>query len=243
MRMMISVALSKPEISHEYRSLVTTVMKEQFEQLQVIPNYASYFSDATQPYCFSVYLPKSRFEEVIKLDSPKFKIIFSSGNMTCFNDFSALFEKLKGEKIEVDDNRWTVRSIVNVEEQKVTSEQTHIRMLSPLVLMRARSNDDNPRWIGLSDNGFQEAFKMQIIKTITELGLPEKIADGLQLIPSAGDRKAKEVHVLHKGVYVRSIVGDMTLCASQELTQLLYQIGIGRKRKEGFGLFEIVNDN
>jgi CRISPR/Cas system endoribonuclease Cas6 (RAMP superfamily) len=55
-----------------------------------------------------------------------------------------------------------------------------------------------------------------------------------------GDESScKEAHVLHKGKFYRSTLGNLQLSGEPALLNLLYHGGMGEMREEGFGLFEL----
>lgn len=241
MRMIVSVALDAAEIPQEYRPLMVDFMVAAFKRCGVVAGYEKYFAEGCQPYGFSVYLPKSKFEKTILLDSPKFKIIFASYLETCYGDFFGMFQKVLGETFEIAGNRWRVKSVLPVAEKEIVGEQARIRMMSPLVVARYDDmGDKKPHLLGMRDIGFEKHFADAVQRQIEGLGLSKTVSSAIKIEQCKDGNQSKEVHVLHGGRYVRSTVGDLMLIGSGELLNTLYQCGIGEYRDKGFGLFEIV---
>ncbi len=242
MRMIISIALETAQIPQEYRPLITDMMYDGFKRHNVAPDFEKYFSQEVQPYCFSVYLPKSRFEQMIMLESPKIKVIFSTCEQSCYEDFLKLFQAMTGETQKVAGNTWMVRSIADVQEKQIVGDCVHIRMMSPLIVIRyEEENEQKPHLLGMRDGNFEICFNKEVEKLAEVLfGMPASEAR-VRVFPCEDGFKCKDVHVLHGGRYLRSTVGDMMLCGDERLLKGLYQSGLGEFREKGFGLFEVVD--
>lgn len=241
MRLIVAVALETAQIPHEYRPIITNMLHDGFKRHAVAADYEKYFTDSVQPYSFSVYLPKSRFERMIMLESAKVKIIFSTCEKSCYDDFKALFDAMLGEKLEMAENKWTVRFVADVAEKEIKGNQIHIRMLSPLVVLRQEPDGQGKvHLLGLRDADFEAILNQSVEKQAKALlGMPPEKAQ-IHVLPCQEGFRAKDVHVLHEGSYLRSTVGDMNLCADAELLKFLYECGMGEMREKGFGLFEVV---
>jgi Uncharacterized protein predicted to be involved in DNA repair (RAMP superfamily) len=152
-----------------------------------------------------------------------------------------LFEAMTGETQEIADNKWTVRTVLDVAEKKIAGDSVHIRMMSPLVVTRCEEGQEGKmHMLGMKDAQFENALNASVQQQAEKfLNMPENQAQ--VRVHACGDGfRAKDVHVMHKGSYLRSTVGDMMLSGNQALLKLLYQSGMGEMRDEGFGLFEIV---
>jgi|GEM_PF-6331624 len=241
MRLIVAVALETAQIPHDYRSIITTMLRDGFKRHGVAADYEKYFASGVQPYGFSVYLPKSRFERMIMLESAKVKIIFSTCEKSCYADFKALFDAMLGEKMDMADNKWTVRYVADVAEKEIKGNKVHVRMLSPLVVIRQEDEGESKvHLLGMRDADFEATLNQSVQKQAKALlNMPPEKAR-LQVSPCEEGFRAKDVHVLHEGIYLRSTVGDMMLTAVPDLLKMLYECGMGEMREKGFGLFEVV---
>lgn len=240
MRMMITLLLEKNTLPRDYRPWISKLFhialsKQGGEQL-----VQQHFGTASAKlFSFSVYLPQSRFGPEIMLESNYIKVIFSAYDENVFDDFFLAMMSMQGQQADMNGNVFTVSAVVRIIEKTVQNSQIGIHMLSPLVVRGSASGKpDNRGCLGVSDQEFEARLRSSVAGMLPAANLPEDLLDTLHVTASA-EPGSKEAHVLHKGRFYRSTLGNLTLSGDPALLNLLYHGGMGEMREEGFGLFEL----
>ncbi len=239
MRMMVTVLLEKNTLPRDYRPWISKLFhialsKQGGEQL-----VQQHFGAASgKLFSFSVYLPKSRFGPEIVLESNYIKIIFSAYDENVFDDFFLAMMSMQGQQADMEGNVFTVSSVVRIIEKTVQDKQVGIHMLSPLVVRGSAGKQESRGCLGVCDPEFEARLRLAVAEMLSGANLPADMLHTLRLATSS-ESGCKEAHVLHRGRFYRSTLGNLQLFGEPELLNLLYHGGMGEMREEGFGLFEL----
>lgn len=200
-----------------------------------------YFGGAPiKPFSFSVYLPKSRFGTEITLECDYIKVIFSAFDENVFDDFFLAAMSIQGQRVEIGENALRISSVVRILEKNVTNPQVTIHMLSPLVVhSKAGLKQEGRGCLGVRDPDFEEQLRASVAQMLLGAGLCGDLLKTLHICAEEGPAGCKEAHVLHRGRFYRSTLGNLKLSGEPALLNLLYHAGMGEMREEGFGLFEL----
>ncbi len=242
MRMMITIQLEKNTLPRDYRPWVSRVFHDALMKQGGEGLVQQYFGGAPgRLFGFSVYLPKSRFGTEIILESNYIKVIYSAYDENTFDDFFLAMMGMQSQKVDLDANELRIASVARIIEKTVQTSSVGIHMLSPLVVRSGSAGkQDGKGCLGINDMEFIACLKASIADLLPAAGLSGELLDTLHI--QAGPVPAfKEAHVLHKGRFFRSTLGDLQLSGEPSLLNLLYHAGMGEMRDEGFGLFELSN--
>jgi CRISPR-associated endoribonuclease Cas6 len=238
--MMVTITLDNNVLSRDYRPRISKVLHaalfkqggDQFVQQHFGPSSAKLFS-------YSVYLPTSRFGPEIIMESNYIKVIFSAYDENVFDDFFLSMMGMQNQTIDMGENVFSVSSVVRIIEKTVLAPCVNIHMLSPLVVRQGPvSRQEGRNCLGVKDPGFDTYLRESVSGMLAPANLDKELLSTLSIEP-LGDTPCKEAHVLHKGRFYRSTLGDLQLSGDPALLNLLYNAGMGEMREEGFGLFEL----
>ena len=240
MRMMVTLLLEKNTLPRDYRPWIsklfhTALSKQGGEQM-----VQQHFGVASgKLFSFSVYLPKSRFGPDIVLESNYIKVIFSAYDENVFDDFFLAMMGMQGQRADMEGNVFSVSSVVRIIEKTVQDHKIGIHMLSPLVVRQsAAGKQDSRGCLGVCDLEFEARLRSSVAGMLPMANLSADLLATLRVSASV-EPGCKEAHVLHKGKFYRSTLGNLMLIGDPALLNLLYHGGMGEMREEGFGLFEL----
>ncbi len=241
MRMMMTVTLDKNILPRDYRPWISQLLRISLTRQGGDALLQQYFGGASaKPFSFSVYLPKSRFGTEITLECDYIKVIFSAFDENVFDDFFLAAMGIQGQQVEMGENTLRISSVVRILEKSVANPQVNIHMLSPLVVHgKAGLRQDSRGCLGVRDPDFEEQLRASVAQLIAGTGLSPDLLKTLHVWAEDGPAGCKEAHVLHRGRFYRSTLGNLKLSGEPALLNLLYHAGMGEMREEGFGLFEL----
>lgn len=240
MRMMITIQLEKNILPRDYRPWISRLLRDALLR-QGGESMAQQHLDtkAVKLFSFSVYLPKSRFGQEIMLESNYIKVIFSAYDENTFDDFFLALMGMQGQQSDMGANQLRVASAMRIIEKTVQHSQIGIHMLSPLVVRAlAQTKQDSRGCLGVKDPEFDACLRASVAGMLPAAGLNNDVLASL-CVQFGAEAGYKEAHVLHKGNFFRSTLGDLQLSGEPALLNLLYHAGMGEMREDGFGLFEL----
>lgn len=187
-------------------------------------------------YTFSTYLPGVKFSsKCIQLDENAFSIYFSDCNMKELMHFYNSFITMKNKKFPVKNNTIILNNISSLPIKDISTDEIIIKILSPLLVRSHFRNDNKDEYILYNDSIFNDKVKSNIKAMLDYEGLNFKL-DNFRI--SEVDAKSVVVNTF-SGTKIGNI-GYFKLEGSKELLNLLQLSGIGSRRGEGFGKFEVV---
>lgn len=196
--------------------------------------YESFYknSNAAKPFAFALYLPGAECkEDIISISENRFNILITACEPIAIELYNA-FLKTKGELYHFGDTSGICEEISIETTEEIKSNKVVIKFLSPLVLREHVRGYD--RYITANDECFNDAFK-EIINY--QLKLFEHKED-----TEISIKPVKEKVVVKKifGINIPGSIGAYILKGNKEAINILYEMGAGSRRSEGFGLFDIV---
>jgi len=210
--------------------------------------------NAVKPFTFSTYFP---FEVNNILKKP-FSIIFSSNDYEfLISIYNGLLELNKSKnKIKLFGSDWSVERFLLLPEKNISSNKVTFKTLSPF-LVRDPDNGDlylYPEGIQIQTkdegkNGDHWPYwkKVQLADYIDALKKSLESLTNSQ-ISSISLSKNSIVPILHGSgnqdhrfsMTFPGMKGMLEIEASPEVLKLIYDLGIGARRSEGFGMLEVV---
>lgn len=187
-------------------------------------------------YTYSCYLPGAEFKENrIELGKKEFIIFFSDANQTELLQLFNAFQLMKFKKYPMRNNSMQLVSISMQKLEKIKDKEIIIKIQSPLIVRRHNSEDNSDIYYTCGMAGFEEALKDNIRIFIEKMDMDVSTEDfSIQTI------KGKKVVVPVFGRNTDASIGIYKLSGSCRLLNILYLAGIGVRRSEGHGKFEII---
>lgn len=233
----LTFELENPFLPKETDRLMVSYMKAAVSESQEF--YESLYDkkkSILKGFCFSYSLPQAKFrDDKIYLAQNSFTLYFSDENLAETIRFLKAFQKMQGKKYPMNGNSMTLVKIQMLNLQKIKDSRVIIKMQSPLLVRKHNSTDNSDMYYTWE----QEAFS-QVLKENVELFLQRRgIVLGTEGF-SVRVIKGKKVVVPVFGRNTDANLGFYELTGSPELLNVLYLAGLGVRRSEGHGKWELI---
>lgn len=253
MRIKLHFELENNIIPKDYRILILSFIKNNLEK-NFNESYKEIYGEkpTVKFFTFSVYLPKPKIEkEKIELDRNYFNVLFSIYDNKQFIEFYNSFNSMiiKNENKEnsypLKNNKMRLKNITTINEKIISSNRAIIKFLSPLVLRRHEEIAINEKrkgkdiYFDFNDSDFNEQINYSVSRLIKDLKL-NGVNSNIKLKPY--NDLARKTVVSFKNILINSSIGEYILEGDSELLNILYKTGIGSRRSEGFGMFEVIKE-
>ena len=257
MRIKLHFELENNIIPKDYRILILSFIKNNLEK-NFNESYKEIYGEkpTVKFFTFSVYLPKPKIEkEKIELDRNYFNVLFSIYDNKQFIEFYNSFNSMINKKIDnkenekyyypLKNNKMELKNITMVNEKNIMSNRIRIKFLSPLVLRNHKEITINKKrkgediYFDFNDSDFNEQINYSVSRLIKDLKL-NGVNSNIKLKPY--NNLARKTVVSFKNILINSSIGEYILEGDSELLNILYKTGIGSRRSEGFGMFEVIEE-
>ena len=260
MRIKLHFELENNIMVKDYRALILSFIKSSLEK-NFKKSYEEIYKSKDKPimkfFTFAVYLPKPKIEkDKIELEKNYFNVVFSIYDnkrfIEFYNSFNSTINK-EPEEIEKENeeysyplknNKMKLKNITMENEKIITSNRAIIKFLSPLVLRKHEEITINEKrkgkdiYLDFNDSDFNEQLNYSVSRLIKDLKL-NGINSNIKLEPC---KTARKTVVDFKKILINSSIGEYIISGESELLNILYKTGIGSRRSEGFGMFEIIKE-
>ncbi len=241
MKLVLEFVTDKNIFPIEYRRTCIHFLKECLNNANDGKYYEDYYGGTnTKSFTFAVFFDKPSFgENCIELSSNRVKMLFStSDKLTGLIFYSSFIEKKNKNIMLSNDNSMKLQYITKVAEPTIKSDKILVKMNSPLII-RNHNRELNKDYYYAYD---QEAFEKEAIRTIRHQlenqGFGDKFLEGLKITPI----KCKKVIVKHYRCKIEGSLGNFLIEGHPAILNYLLQSGIGSRKSEGFGMFELLTD-
>lgn len=190
----------------------------------------------TKQFTYSCYLPGAKFkDDRIELDKNEFSLFFSDSDQMELLHFFNAFQLMKFKRYPMHGNSMQLVSIYMQKLDEIKDNEIVIKIQSPLIVRKHNSDDNSDIYYTCDMDGFEEALRDNARIFIEKTGLNVSV-DGfsIQVI------KGKKIVVPVFGRNTDASIGIYKLTGSCELLNILYMAGLGVRRSEGHGKFEII---
>jgi len=232
MRINFELTLKKNELPVDYRKGFISIIKKALE-LEDRILLARYYNSKTQkPFTFSVYFPglKGKSTNMDFYVGEKAILNFSSNNPDLVIAISNGMRKIKSYPLFYNEVTYVSSNLYkNV---KIKTGKVRFKTTSPF-LVNMKGN--NLKYLLPGEEGFNEAFEFNL-KTIAKNFLGINNFE-YKLTPVFWRRNL----VTHYNQTMSGVKGEFILETKSEVLQLIYDIGFGVRRSQGFGMLEIIN--
>lgn len=229
----LSFVLHKNNLPKDYRPLIVSYVKHVLSKYYPEIYHDLYGTGGTvqKSFTFSVALPKAKFQsDSIELGNSRFWVTFSSSN-----DFDTLllynaFRKDMQNTYPIANGNYMALQYLKIKPvPKITENTVTIRFLSPLVVRKHAVGESDKYYI-FEDDEFNDCLNV-----ITANRLGKDVSLSIEPI------FPKKTVVKSFGVNVRSSLGTYRITSDLNVLNELLLSGMGSRRSEGFGHFEVVS--
>lgn len=187
-------------------------------------------------YCFSYYLPQAVFEKrAIYLGNPEFTIFFSDADMEELLHFYNGFLKMRFVKYPLNGNSMCLTHVAIVPLKEIREDHIIVKMLSPLLVREHDRENNKDRYCLFDEDNFSDVLKENTGYFMEQMGYGFSM-EGFSIKPV----KAKKVVVPAFGKLVDGNLGVYQLAGPPGLLNILLSAGIGSRRSEGRGKFQVI---
>ena len=257
MRIKLHFELENNIIPKDHRILILSLIKNSLEK-NFKESYKEIYESKDKPimkfFTFSVYLPKPKIEKdkIELLGGNYFNAVFSIYDNKRFIEFYNSFNSTINREIEEDkensyaikNNKMKLKNITMLNEKIISSNRAIIKFLSPLVLRKHEERTINEKrkgkdiYLDFNDSDFDEQLNYSVSRLIKDLKL-NGVHSNIKLEPC---KSARKTVANFKNVSIHSSIGEFVISGESELLNILYKTGIGGRRGEGFGMFEVIKE-
>ncbi len=262
MRLRIDFKTEKIPIIYRHRfiALIKEALKEtdNIYKERLYPQEVSQSSKIRKPFCFSLYLPPQRVQkrETIMLDDDfalEETLYYLKGNRrisffisSCDYEFMVNFYNgiLNIERFRLFNDCWITRERIHlINERRINTRRVTFRTMSPILI---EDKEDRPV---LPDGSLQEfnhhfnSIHQRILKDIRGNGLKEELRFSPISIKKQVIKHTLRDFRLQTGkpiMMLTAFSGCFMLEGDPDDLQMLYQIGMGQRTGQGFGMVEVV---
>lgn len=187
-------------------------------------------------FTYSYFLPGAKFnKDRIELERNEFSVFFSDADWEELLYFFNSFQLLKYKKYPINGNSMELISIYMQKLNEIKENEVVIKMQSPLIVRNHNSKDNSDIYYTCEMEGFAKALKENVDIFLSKMGVDIKTDDFL-----IETIKGKKVVVPVFGRNTDASLGIFKLTGSCQLLNILYLAGLGVRRSEGHGKFEVI---
>ena len=213
-----------------FKASIDNYSKDLFEQL-----YSKSHS-IMKSYTMSYYLPGASFKtDCIQLEQNKFTMYFSDCNKVSLFHFMNAFMQMKGKKYPMKGNSMTLTTLVTQPRRTITDSEVIVKMSSSLIARRHDVETNQDTYYTYNQEEFGDVVRENVTLFLERMNLSVSAKDFE--IEAVNGRKIVADVFRNK---VDANIGIYRLKGSIELLNILYQAGIGVRRSQGHGKFELL---
>lgn len=237
MKIIMNFTLQKSELVKNYSPAFVSFVKNALSKYDENLFNGIYKSepDKEKDFCFAVRLDKPKFEsDKITLNSENVQVTMSILSSVEGIDFYNAFLKQKNKSYPFPCGNSITLNQVRMENHKpVHSQKVLIKMCSPLLVRKHEADVDT--YLAYNDEDFQRCFSLSVNKMLNNL-VPDVTDTNIEIISV----KPFKTVVNTFGNKITGNIGIYQLNADTKVIDQLNHLGIGSRRSQGFGMFEIV---
>lgn len=231
MKLVLDLQLDRPEIPKDYRSGFMSLIKAAFEAGDELFYRHLYDTKTDKPFTFSVYFPGLTGEKNDHLIVGYRAILnFSTNDHRLAIYFYNGAIKLKSHQWK-NDNIFSIRGIRALFNREIRNDFCVFRTVSPFLLNR---KGDNLQYLTPDDEDFDNSFRFNIRELCNRFLKKPEVDFKYKIL------QHRKMVVSHYNQSMTCNKGILEIKASPEVLNLIYNIGIGVRRSQGFGMLEIV---
>lgn len=234
----LTFELEHPNLPKELDRLLVSFLKASIQNYS--PELYERLYDKNQSimktYSFSYYLPDAEFKgNTIQLGAKSFVLFFSDADLGEFLHFFNAFKLMRHKDYPVINNSMRLISIVTQKRTKIKDSEIVVKMQSSLIARRHNSENNTDKYYTYDQEEFGEVIKENIRFFLEKTRIPVT-DEGFSIMPVKGKKAIVPIF----GRNTDANIGIYKLTGSPELLNVLYLAGLGARRSEGHGKFDIL---
>ena len=237
MRTILTFEADRKTLPLDYRPFIMSYFKGALEH--EYPDIFGEFYDKNniriKNFSFAVYIHKPTIsKDFIMMQSPLFKVYMSSADRWVMNYFfNALLKRRNHEMFIKGGNKVRLKQVDLIEIPPIQETPITIKFLSPLLVRIHDRETNKDEYIDYTHPQFQTQINENVELLCQQHAI---IYTPIDLQPL----QARTTVVTSMKRKMRASFGVYTLSSNLDVLNLLYLSGLGSRRGEGFGLFELV---
>ena len=240
MRVSIKIYLKHRKIPTNYRKTCMSLVKTCF-QLADIQLYNQLYElniNQLKPFTFMVKIPIDICSNgFFYLKGDYITFTFSTNNDYIMKNFLLGLNKFK-DICSVDNwfsNKIEIGEVFFRKQKVIDTETVKFKILSPILVRKFECKKST--FISSVDNTFDD-WLFNNVSMLVRFFLNKEITEDSFNVDG---KNMKPVKIPHYGGEIGNS-GDITIRAEKDILKLIYDIGIGAKRSQGFGFLEVSRD-
>ncbi len=232
-----------------YRIGFASMIKEALRQDATSKMYELYYGNAKKnrpkPFTFAVKLNVADVEKsnvnYLRLGNPFISFYISSNDyefiMTVYNGL------LKLKQYAIYNNAIIIDRFNLLPEKTFPESKAVFDIFSPIVVRKVDENKKGTGYVNVNDSNYKQMLFYSIRSQCKFLGDSYLLNDDDVAINTSGAFTVKIPHYNKrnpdKPEIITAIDGCIAIQAPNEVLQLIYDIGLGARRSQGFGMLEV----
>lgn len=241
MRLKILFGLKEKVLPLDYRPVFLSFIKHSL--LELYPDlYNELYGEnknTVKPFTFSIGLKNPVFNsDLIRLGGDTIGMTFSTYDYPMYIRFYNAFLKQKNKHYSLPfQNNMVLQSIKNIDARNIKKSEVVIKFESPLIVRLHNKKANTDYYYDYSHDSFENTLLDITKEQARELGFVNVSFDNFSLKPIIPGRTVVTLF----GNKVNTSLGVYKLTCNNQLLNYLYNSGIGSRRSQGFGMFEIIS--
>ena len=230
--------LENPELPVDLDKVILSFLKASIENYSqdLFEKLYNKRQSVVKMCCWSCYLPQAQFaSDRIRLGMNKFTINFSDADIGELVMFFNAFSLMKYKTFHMNRNSMKLMSVKTKRLSENEETEIIVKMQSSLVARKHNSDDNTDIYYTCDDPEFPEIVKENLRIFLQKVNIERNIND-FSITPVKG--KKVVARIMER--YVDTSIGIYKITGHPRLLELLYAAGIGTRRSEGHGKFEII---
>lgn len=234
----LSFELEKNNLPRELDKLLVSFFKASIQNYSPELFGSLYSKDRSimKTHTFGCYLPNAVFQGPnIHLSENRFTVFFSDADLGELIHFYNAFKQMKSKSYPICSNSMKLVELTMQKRQNITDSEIVVKMQSSLIARRHNAEDNTDEYYTCDQAEFETVIKENLRYFLNKTGL--SVSDeGFSITPVKG----KKVVVPVFGRNTDASIGIYKITGRPELLTALYFAGIGSRRSEGHGKFEVL---
>lgn len=253
MRINLNFELKNNIIPNDYRSLILSFIKYSLEK-NFKETYEEMYNNKNhtvmKSFTFGVYLPNAKIDEndkkYIELSNNYINVTFSIFDPKEFIELYNSFNYMRQNDYPMDNNNlMSLKNITMAKEKIISEDKAIIKFLSPIVVRNHNKETNKDIYLDFEDEDFNKYLNNSIERIAREFGFEQGVIKltPITILNENGEeikKESKTTAVQYKDRLINCSYGKFIIEGDKTLLNNLYKTGIGSKRSQGFGMFELI---
>lgn len=238
MRLTIDYEMSGDKIPKDYRRGFASLIKNAIENCN--PKLYEYYYTGEfkmKPFTFGIYFPQGTKKNGDGFYvGNQFKLNFSTSSIELATHIYNGFHRLKIDGYPLFDNiAKPTRSFLH-RNFVVRRNEILFKTISPVLVITKGSNiKEYPKYLLPGEEGFEEGLEFSVRECAKEF-----LETNNDFEFEVEVKTFKKITLWHYNQWMSSFNGIIEIKSPPEVLQMIYDIGLGVRRSQGFGMLEVV---